>query len=275
MTRYAGTLRYVYRHWPTYLLGIGGGALLVIGGVTTAVWWQWWGMIPLALAVLLLLYYFLFASLWAAHQLYDNPDRQPADVLFRLGDLRADDRLVIIELGDNLAARHTVRHLTTGKLTVVDIYDPQIMPHPMLGRLRLQAETHAPYRHDPRLSWQRGRVDLLPLPDASIFAVIMSHTAGYIATRQDLDLLMREIYRILRPGGRLLMVEPVRTKTQWLAHGFGALAVQPPSYWHDLLQTHRFTLVQEQKHHDLLMFVRADKVTAGVGRQLPLLWGEG
>ena len=271
-THFTGTLNYVQRHWPIYLFGLGGGALLVMVSGVTAVLWEWWGLIPLALAVLLLLYYFLFASLWAAHQLYDNPKMQPADVLFVLGELRSDDRLVIVELGDNLAAQHTVRHLTTGKLIVVDIYDPQIMPQKALSRLRAQAKPHHDYRHDPRISWQPGRVDLLPLPDATVFAVIMSHTARHIATPHDLDLLMQEIYRILRPGGRLLLAEPVRTQTRWLVHGPGALFVPPPAHWRNLLAANGFTVVQEHTYQGLLSFMRVDKLTAGVGRQLPFQW---
>lgn len=271
-TRFAGTLRYVRLHWPTYLFGLGGGALLTAVVAVTAVSWGWWGLIPLTLAGLLLLYYFLFASLWAAHQLHDNPAVRPADILFSLGALRPDDQLVVVDLGDHTTARRLVRHLTTGKVTVVDVYDPQITPGQTLVRRRAQAKPLGDYRHDPRLAWQTGRVDLLPLPDASVFAVVMSHTAGYVAENIDRDALLQEIYRILRPGGRLLLAEPTRTRTRWLALGPGALRWQTVGYWQDLLAQNGFTLVREQSYQGLLSFMRADKVTAGVGRQLPFEW---
>jgi len=102
---------------------------------------------------------------------------------------------------------------------------------------------------------------LLRLPGGSLDAVV---SIGALADAHDVDELLREVMRVLRPGGRLLFVEPVaapagtwtrRLQKAW-AGGWRLLAgsLQAPSdLWNDL-KVARF---------DGLMFER--RTLAGLG----------
>lgn len=53
-----------------------------------------------------------------------------------------------------------------------------------------------------------GREDEIPLPDSCLDAVLILHCLEYADSR---NRLLREVWRVLRPNGRLLMVVPNRT----------------------------------------------------------------
>lgn len=269
LNRYQGTLRYVAARWPIYLLGIGGGALLTMIFVLISAARGWWGFIPIAFAILLLLTYFLIASLWSAHQRFDHPELHVADVLFGLGRLEPEDRILHVELGDRLVSTRLMRHLTTGRLTVVDVYEPQITPGRVLPRVRAQAPQ--PLK-DPRVIWRTGQIDLLPLPDASVFAVTIHNLLFYVAQEGDREKLLREVYRVLRPGGRLLLAERARSDTNWMVMGLRTMRLPRASYWRKLIEAAGLRIIEEDSNRGLVHYFRADKVTSGVSRQLPFEW---
>lgn len=268
--RYAGTLRFVYSHWPSYVWRYGGGALaaLVLVLLSAAQGWLW--LIPIIFAFLLFLLYFLFVSLWAAYRRYDDPRAQVADMLFGLGKLDAADHVIHIGLGERALPLQFVRHLTTGHLTIIDIYSPQVTPSASLRRLRELAP--APMR-DPRLTWLQGSIDMLPMGDESVQAVTMCEAAAEIWQQGDRERLFYEIYRVLKPGGRFLMAERVRSQTNWLVLGVRAAQLYPTSYWDDLMRKVGLTPEREYDVQGLMHYFRADKITQAIGRQLRL-WPE-
>lgn len=80
-----------------------------------------------------------------------------------------------------------------------------------LGNLGWQTEGVDPDALAVRIAWERGlRVRLGMLedqsyPDASVEAVIMNHVIEHV---HDPYALLRECHRILKPGGRLVMITP-------------------------------------------------------------------
>lgn len=72
-------------------------------------------------------------------------------------------------------------------------------------------------RYKVNLSIIDATAERLPLPDASVEAVVCTLV---LCTVPDQDLALREISRVLRPGGRLVFLEhvraPARTMSRWL-----------------------------------------------------------
>jgi len=237
-------------------------ALIVIGVSAQR---GWLSFIPLATAVFITLAYFLVASLWAIHQLTGQNGLHPHHVLFDMGHIKAQETFVYIDLGIRHQAIALSRRLTTGKIMVLDVYNPQQTPHASLVRLR---QRRPPLPQDPRLIWREGNIDLLPIPDKSVPAVMVCQTVIEFWQQGDHLQLLQEIYRILTPNGRLLLAEPVRTPTQWMVRGLMTLRLPPLAYWQNLLQQAGFRIRQEKDLQGLVTCFVAQKPTPSEAQQL-------
>ena len=69
-------------------------------------------------------------------------------------------------------------------------------------------------RADGRATVVAARADELPVADASLDTVVSTFV---LCTVEEPEAALREIRRVLRPGGRLLLIEHVRADTRWLA----------------------------------------------------------
>jgi SAM-dependent methyltransferase len=264
--RLDAALRQVYSHWPTYLLGYGGGALFALIIVLVSVQQEWWGFIPLMLAFLLVLIYLFSASLWMAYRQNEQDDTL---LLYTWAQISPTDSLAHIDLGRRHIPLRLLRFLTTGKLSVIDVYNPQLTPGAALVRARNQA-THT-VQTDPRLIWLEGSVDLLPLPDKSMPVVTMAYTLPEFWQSGDREQLLAEIYRVLKPGGRLILLERVRQPQNVMLLGPLVWNWPAAAYWSALLTQAGFTIrKQESLHAGLVHAFRADKPVQYQSRQLDL-----
>lgn len=271
--RFQGTQIYLAARWPTYLLGYGGGSVLALFLLLLAAGRGWWGLVLILFALLLLLAYFFGAALWAAHQLYDVRGQRPPDLLFELGRLAPTTRFAHVGLGRRRTAVQMSRRLTGGQITVVDVYNPQMAPGPAVARARIPAGSPALPGPDPRLQWRDGHIELLPLPDACVPVVTVDRTLGELWAHGDRLLLLREIRRILVPGGKVVLAEEVRTRAALLAWGPPALRRPAPPYWRALLGEAGFRVRQEQDVKGLLHYLVAEKPHAGEMEQLTFDFG--
>src|SRR5438270_7851947 len=90
-------------------------------------------------------------------------------------------------------------------------------PTPYLGLFREQAERCLAFMPAPQgvVKWPSDRPalaalvdeDELPLPDAAVDRVLLVHA---IETSQNVAALLREVWRVLAAGGRLLVIVPNR-----------------------------------------------------------------
>lgn len=260
-----GTLGYVRTRWPAFLAIYGGGALLAVVAIWLSLQRGWVAFVVIILAGVAVLAYFLVASLWAAHQLYDN--KAIRDTFFELGDVSPDEKLVHISLGRRQMAVDLSRRLTTGRVIVIDVYNAQLTPSRALARA--QRPTSHP-EQDPRLSWRDGRINLLPLPDSSVSVVTMNQAASEFWQEGDRDCLFSEIERILAPGGRLLMSERVRSKTNLLVMGPAGIRLKSADFWNQMLAKSGLQPEAVISLGELICCFRADKPLRPQVRQLVL-----
>ncbi|MBE2223173.1 MAG: methyltransferase domain-containing protein [Anaerolineae bacterium] len=265
-TRYRGITRHVSANWPIFaVMYIGLVLVLLISGISLQKGWL--SFVPLMLALGIVLVYFLGTSLWAAHKLHDLDGLRPYDVLFDMGQIKATDSIVYVDLGLRVAPLHLRRRLTTGKIIVVDVYNPQWTTGQALIRARAQAPQPP---SDPRLVWQNGRFDLLPLPDKSVPFVMLDQILSQCWQEGDRVRLLKEAHRILTPNGRLLLAERIRTQTNWLVYGPGGARFKPVDYWQDLLQETGFIVRRQENLSGLIYCFRADNPSGSEARQLAL-----
>ena len=265
-SRYRGTTRHISANWPTFTaLYLGLVVVLFIAGISLQK--GWFSFVPLMLALAIVLVYFLATSLWAAHQLYDLDGLRPHDFLFDMGQTKATDTIVYVDFGLRVTPLQLRRRLTTGKIIVVDVYNPQWTKGQALARRREQAP---PAPDDPRLVWQTGHFTLFPLPDESVPFVMLNQILSECWQEGDRLRLLKEAKRVLKPNGRLLLAEQTRTQTNWLLYGPAGTRFQPDDYWQELLEKAGFVVRRKQDLHGLIHCFRADKPTAAESRQLTL-----
>jgi len=265
--RYRGTLQYLYAHGPLYLTLYGGVVALLIG-MGLAAQRGWLAFVPLALAFMIIVLYFLLASLWAAHHLFDPGGLQPHHVLFDMAQLRETDDFAFVALHGRSQAIELGRRLTTGQIAVLDVYNPQLNPSRVLARAR--SHTVSLSGSDPRFVWRNGSISLLPLPNESVTAVILLQTLSQFPQKGDCEVLLKEVRRILIPGGRVLLAERVRTQNNWLALGPAALSLETAQQWRDLLRRAGFIVRNEQNLAGLIHCLRADKPIPIEAQQMQL-----
>ncbi|HSH04657.1 MAG TPA: class I SAM-dependent methyltransferase [Anaerolineae bacterium] len=256
---------YLYVYWPRYLVGFGGGLLLALS------LWLGAGMLGYELGalvgwlLLVVLLYFLLLQLWFIYRLEEK--LTVYELLFSLGRVKPDEYVAQIDVGRRRSSWVIGRQLTTGKLVVVDLYNPQMTPKGALRRWRELGKYPVP---DPRLVWREGRLGLLPVPDGEVTAVFLIQTLSELWHRGDRIRLLEEIYHILPPGGRLLMVEPARSVTNYLVWGPWGWDLPSTRYWRQLLGQAGFEPIREEWVEGMLVCYRADKPVPVVGGQLRL-----
>lgn len=260
----SGTLLYLFAHWPRFALLYAGliGCLLFIG---LSAEWGGLAFVPFMTAVFGFFLYFILVGIWAASQVYGRGGLLPHHVLFDMGQLQAEDQFLYLDLGYRRRAFSLSRRLTSGKVLIVDLYDPQWTPSPALARWRKRMP---PAPDDVRFVWKAGSVNLLPWSDGTLSAVIVCQVLSEFFQEGDRRCLLQEIYRVLAPDGRLLVAEQVRSRTNWFVWGPGALALPTAVYWRTLLQEAGFQLQREENLYGLITCWRADKPTALETRQL-------
>jgi len=262
---YRGTVEYLLNRWPQYLLGH-----VALSGLAGIIIWQsvergWYGFVLLGLTSVIVLIYFGFASLWAAHHLYDN-DRI-AGLLVEMGKIDPEDRIVQISPGLQASAFSISQRLTTGQVEVVDVYNPQLMPNRALARRHYNPRRQ---QKDRRLAWRDGTINLLPMTDDSIRTAIVVETVSALWQEGDRALLLNEIQRILQPGGQLLLAERCRTLSNMLTVGPSAIRLRPASYWESLLERCDLQVAKSANIGDLMHFLKGIKPQVQGQRQLPL-----
>lgn len=250
--------------WQSYLLRFGIAFLLALFLIVWSVGQRWWFIaVPAFLLLLLLLHRFL-GSLILAEKEQFAPDYL---YLFELGEIDPYDKIVQIDLGRKSVGMALVSRFTMGKITIVDVYHPELTPNPHLKQIRNRQPVP---RFDPRLEWLVSDITLLPFPDGSVPAVLMQDTLRHFAYYGDQERLLKEIYRILKPSGRLLLAEYNRTWSNWFIFGWAAAQLATNQQWNNLLQQTGFYIYHQQLRHNITICWRVDKPTGISEYQIPL-----
>jgi SAM-dependent methyltransferase len=263
-SRHQALLSYAQSRGPSYVLGFGGAIVCGLAGVAIGLDRQWYALIPLSLILLLVAGYFLAASLWAADRVYGN--EEVINQLFRMGRIKPIQDLAVIDLGLRRHAVTVARRLSTGHVTAIDLYNPQLTPSKNLARARNQS---ARPTADPRLSWQDGNLALLPFPDGSLPAVLLIEVVSEFWQAGDRARLLGETRRIVSPGGRVLLVERIRTPTAILTAGPAALRLPAPDEWSVLVRDAGLQIQEQKVMHDLVLCLCAVR-PATIDHQLRL-----
>ncbi|MFB7944748.1 class I SAM-dependent methyltransferase [Kitasatospora phosalacinea] len=164
----------------------------------------------------------LASSTAATWWVYDRSELRTFDWLAELLPDGPGEHLVLSS-GLDEASRPVAARWPRHPQSVVDLYDPALMTE---GSIR-RARHHVP----PAPRTLPGGHDRLPAATGSadtVLAVFAAHELRHAADRQE---LFAECARVLRPGGRLVLVEHLRDAANTAVYGPGAQHFFPRRTW--------------------------------------------
>ena len=263
----SGTRGYIQANWPIFF-GLYGALVVAVLLIGLGLAMGWYALVPFALAIMLVAAYFLAAFFWTAYRLHDGPEPTVMELLLSYSQVQPGDKVVCIDLGLRHSAIQIAQRLTTGQVTVVDVYNPQSNTGMALRRARERARKPP---SDPRLNWVDGGTALLPVPDRSVSAVFINQLLAEFWLAEDRDLLLAEVRRVLVPEGRLLIAERIRAQANPLLGGLVTSGYPSPNYWRGLLLKADFIVQREENLRGLVYCARADRPSPTAGKQMALL----
>jgi SAM-dependent methyltransferase len=235
-------------------VGLMGGILAVI----LAFWLGWWGLIPLAGIALGIGFGVVQAIVRFARLTQDT--QQIVPVLWDVASLSADSQFILLDLGTQAVPQALATRLRYGHVEVIDIYNPQIAPD--MAVLRIQQAAQPQKRAilaDPRIALINGRIDLLPLSDASVTLVVTNQILSMMPAERDRAILIEEVLRVLRPGGKWVLCERVRPEPGTLLFGLGRDMPDSAESWHEYFQLHAFQLRQHRQINSIVICLHMQK----------------
>jgi ubiquinone/menaquinone biosynthesis C-methylase UbiE len=121
---------------------------------------------------------------------------------------RGDEIVLDVGCGRGLLLVGAARHLTTGKTVGVDVW----LPHAMSGnRPGAVLENAAIEGVADRVEVRQGDVRQLPFDDASFDVAVSNFVLHEMNTAADREKMLREILRVLRPGGQVALIDFIFT----------------------------------------------------------------
>jgi SAM-dependent methyltransferase len=240
--QFDGVLQIVRYNWTLYLAAVFVSALVV--GLVLLI------HPPTALAALLMLgavsaVFWLALSLAVSYYVYDRSD------LYRWEWIRdrvahGPRHVVNIHAGLDETSLAIQEMYPAAEVTILDIYDPAEMPEPSIARARREAQ--------PMLASVKADFRRLPLPTGSADLVAVIFVAHELRKGASKEAFFREAARVLRPGGRLLLVEHLRDGWNLTGFGPGAFHFFPRREWLRVAGATGFQLGEEFSR---TVFVRA------------------
>ncbi len=252
--------------WPGYRKWIALAIFLVVQTLVVGfVFTQWWVMTIAAVIGVISAWVFAVVR-WQGRYLHQH--RVMAQTISDLIEVAADTPIIYLtsSLRENPIALHKQ---TENPLTVIDLYNPQLMRAGQIGRVRDESHKHTLTTRNSQIEWLVGRIDLLPVTNNSVRVLVVDQLITALSDVANRTILLDEVRRVLAPGGQLIVVEKTRTPANsWTFGMMGMGNWQTVPAWKDILAEHRHEVIDWQKANELLFVYRADKAATGAAAQM-------
>jgi ubiquinone/menaquinone biosynthesis C-methylase UbiE len=237
--QFDGVLQIVRYNWTYYAGAIfGATALVVLVGLLRPPLLVAWVLVLGAIAAI----FWLVLSLVVSHYVYDRSDlyrwQWIRDFVLPRGEHGGGGlHIVNIHAGLDETSVALQEMFPASEVTILDVYDADDMPEPSIARARQDAR--------PGLAAVSADFRSLPLADASADLVTVIFVAHELRRGEAKEAFFREVERILKPGGLLLLVEHLRDAWNLCAFGPGAFHFFPRREWLRVTKTAGFELKKE------------------------------
>lgn len=219
--------------------------IIIVTGILVAilVWWLA-GIIIIGLGLYFILSYGILIH-WAVQTGSPNPP----EIL----ELKGNEKVLDVGCGLGKTSVRVAKHLNTGKVIGIDIWDK--MEIPGNSPERAYANTKIEGVRD-RVEFKTGNVLSIPFPDNSFDVVTSSSVINNLHGDSKKLKALGEIFRVLQPGGRFLLLEPLRDSWGFLTWTpFFVWMLLPKDRWIALLNKTGFTNLRYECFHRMGAFL--------------------
>jgi ubiquinone/menaquinone biosynthesis C-methylase UbiE len=173
--------------------------IIILVGVATA-FWLWWplGILVIAAGVALLLNYGV-----SMHLLGQSKSLDPPPML----GLKGDETVLDVGCGLGKMTVGIAKHLKTGRVIGIDVWSKAEIPGNSAERATENARIEGVA---DRTEFRTGNVLAIPFDDGSFDVVTSVSVINNLHNDEDKLKALKEICRVLRPEGKLLLLEPLR-----------------------------------------------------------------
>ena len=122
--------------------------------------------------------------------------------------LKGDEKVLDVGCGRGLLAIGAAKRLKTGKVTGMDVWNPQDLSGNSAEAARENAKTEGVA---DRVRFDTGDARKLVYPDTFFDAVISSNALHTLDGDREREQALQEMLRVLKPGGRLVIFDTAET----------------------------------------------------------------
>ena len=122
---------------------------------------------------------------------------------------RGDERVLDVGCGRGLLTVAAAHRVPNGSVVGVDVWNPTALSG---NRSESVVENAKIEGVDSRIEVKHGDARELPFADASFNVVVSNYVVHELKTRRDRERMMCELARVLKPGGRVALVDIIFTE---------------------------------------------------------------
>jgi ubiquinone/menaquinone biosynthesis C-methylase UbiE len=184
--------------------------------------------------------------------LYEKAFKSRGDVWSRIvefSQLKGDEEILEVGCGTGSGSINLAKKLPKAKIVGIDIFEGVSGKSPDTALKNAQIEGVA-----DRVNFRYGNALKIPYQDKTFDVVTMGSVLHELHSEKDKTKALREIYRVLRPGGKFITLELVRNKKLALCVLVFAPVWKPKEYWPPLIERAGFRNVVTHTFRSLISF---------------------
>ena len=191
-----------------------------------------------AILLAVLIFFTTLISLVVSFYVYDLSDFYELDWLDDL-NISAKEKILNINAGFDETSVLLQSKFPNAELLVFDFYDPVLHTEVSIKRARAA--------YPPFANTQSVNTNQLPLEDESVEQIFLIFAAHEIRSSEERHQFFKELRRILKPNGQIILTEHLRDLPNLLAYNIGFFHFMSPASWERTFEAAQLRISTEKK----------------------------